>query len=85
MGHVDGGRLADLLYKEPKRGLSRVVEIFLKSTLGLRVIHDAGTIHRNLKPENILLTREGSVKEDQSGRTASSFVMRAALPAPKVI
>ncbi len=60
MEYVDGGDLTQRL--DAPQPLPDVLRILSELCAGLQAIHDAGMIHRNLKPENILLTLDGSVK-----------------------
>lgn len=42
--------------------ITEVLEILIQCCRGVQAIHSAGIIHRNIKPENILLTEDGTVK-----------------------
>jgi serine/threonine-protein kinase len=63
MDFVDGGSLRDLLRKEANLPLKRAEEIFLQVVDALSCAHEAGIIHRDMKPENIMLC-EKSGKPD---------------------
>ena len=58
--------VTELVDGEPLRGakpsLRKTIEIGAQIASGLACAHDAGITHRDLKPDNILLTREGRVK-----------------------
>lgn len=56
----------------------RIWKILLEIAQGLRYIHDAGYIHLDLKPANILVTYEGHLK-------IGDFGMATEWPAPKGI
>ncbi len=58
MEHVDGERLED----QPPTSLARIVEIFRATAEGLHAMHVAGFVHADIKPNNILLTRDGGLK-----------------------
>lgn len=58
MEYVDGGTLAarlPLLPREAVRVLSAVCD-------ALQAVHDAGLVHRDVKPENVVLSTEGVLK-----------------------
>lgn len=60
MEFVAGGSLQDLLQKEPKLPLERVLKIGLELADALARTHYLNIIHRDIKPANVLLTEEGT-------------------------
>lgn len=58
---VDGETLSAWLTAAP-RPWREVVEVFVRAGRGLAAAHAAGVIHRDFKPENVLIDREGQVK-----------------------
>jgi serine/threonine protein kinase/tetratricopeptide (TPR) repeat protein len=58
---VDGESLAALMSREGRLPVARAVEIALAICAGLSSAHGAGVVHRDLKPDNVLLARDGRV------------------------
>lgn len=58
---VDGESLATLLERDKRPPISRVVEIITAVCAGLSAAHAAGVIHRDLKPDNVMLSKDGRV------------------------
>src|SRR5215210_3055845 len=55
MAMVTGGNLADLLAREPRLPLAQVRKILTEIAEALHYAHQRGVIHRDIKPDNILL------------------------------
>jgi len=53
--YADGGSLADRLKREGKLALQKAVEITIGILNGLEFLHSRKIIHRDIKPQNILL------------------------------
>jgi eukaryotic-like serine/threonine-protein kinase len=62
MEYVDGGNLGQEFDNGLPLDTNRVIDLLRGIILGLQAIHDAGMIHGNLKPANILLTKDGIPK-----------------------
>ena len=62
MEYVEGKHLKNLLKKRGKLTVPEVVDIVLQITSGLSVAHDSYIIHRDIKPQNILILDNGLVK-----------------------
>jgi serine/threonine-protein kinase len=60
--YVDGLDLSAVLVAESKLPWRIAAIIALECARGLEAIHDAGTLHRDLKPQNLLIGRHGEVK-----------------------
>src|SRR5262249_8364044 len=58
---VDGGTLKDWAGSE-KRTWRQIVELLIGVADGLAAAHDAGILHPDFKPENILVARNGYAK-----------------------
>ncbi|HEY7575736.1 MAG TPA: protein kinase [Thermoanaerobaculia bacterium] len=55
MQFVEGEDLASLLKREKRLPLPRILSIFRQVCEGLQAAHEQGVIHRDLKPQNIML------------------------------
>jgi WD40 repeat protein len=61
MEHIDGRTLLEILRARSPLELTEAREIAAQLLAGLEAIHDAGLVHRDVKPENVMLTRSGRV------------------------
>jgi len=66
MEFVDGGTLNDWLLKQ-KRTVREVIKLFIEAGRGLAAAHAAGLVHRDFKPENVLLGSDGRVRVTDFG------------------
>lgn len=59
---VEGGTLAVALAGPRFAAIEQILDIGLQLAWALEAIHHAGLVHGDVKPGNVLLTREGAVK-----------------------
>ena len=62
MEYIEGKNLKDLLKKRGKLTVSEVVDIMSQISDGLSIAHDSYIIHRDIKPQNIMILENGMVK-----------------------
>ncbi|WP_443050023.1 serine/threonine-protein kinase [Streptomyces sp. NBC_00236] len=59
---VEGRSLSDLLLSQERLGPEQVARIAGQAAAGLAAAHRQGIVHRDIKPGNLMLDAEGSVK-----------------------
>src|SRR5829696_3175897 len=80
MEYMEGGTLEELIEREGPLSPQRATEITLQVAHALRVAHEGGVIHRDIKPQNILLSKSGDAKVADFGiaRAATATTMTQA-------
>lgn len=76
MEYVEGVNLKEIILESAPFGTERVVDVGLQICRAVAVAHRAGLVHRDIKPQNVLLTGGGRVK-------VTDFGIARALAAPK--
>jgi serine/threonine protein kinase len=74
MEYVPGGTLKDRIRRDGALAPDAAAGVALQITDALRVAHEKGVIHRDIKPQNVLVTSSGDVKVTDFGiaRAASA-------------
>ena len=62
MEYVEGKSLGDMLKKSGKLEPAAAVGYIIQAARGLKFAHDRGMIHRDVKPDNLMVNVEGIVK-----------------------
>src|SRR6266545_3666404 len=84
---VEGEPLSVLLAREGRLSAAHTLNVLAQSALALDSAHQAGVVHRDVKPSNLLLRRDGVVKvtdfgiahaADEAPRTEAGMVVGTA-------
>jgi serine/threonine protein kinase len=76
---LDGGTLRAWLEKGPPRPHPEILEKFLLAGRGLAAAHAVGLVHRDFKPENVLLGKDGRVRVADFGLARAEASLSDAL------
>ena len=74
MEYVEGITLKTYIEKKEKLGYKEAISIAIQTCNGIRAAHNKNIIHRDIKPQNIIISTEGKVKVTDFGiaRAATS-------------
>jgi len=76
MEFVDGRTLSDWLADE-LRSWRQIRDVFAAAAEGLAAAHEAGLVHRDFKPQNVMVGRDGSVRVMDFGLAADVLELDA--------
>ena len=79
MEHVDGITLKKYININGKLPVREATSIAIQVAQGMEAAHNAGIIHRDIKPQNVLISREGKIKVTDFGiaRTTTANTLSA--------
>src|SRR5918912_1364210 len=66
-GEDEGHTLAEVLHEEGRLPVRRALEIAIQVARGLGFAHEQGLIHRDVKPQNVILNGDGRAKVTDFG------------------
>ena len=72
MEYIDGKTLKNLIKKRGALTVSEVVDIMLQLTSAISCAHDSYIIHRDIKPQNVMILDDGRVKITDFGIAIAS-------------
>lgn len=72
MEYIDGKTLKEIIKQEKKIDIKRLITIAIQITKALDCAHKNNIIHRDIKPHNIMVTKEGLVKVTDFGIAKAS-------------
>lgn len=73
MEYVDGESLGDRIARDGPMPEAEAVRIIVQAAQGVQYAHEQGVIHRDIKPDNLLLTPDGQVKLTDLGLAKTLF------------
>ncbi len=76
---VDGGTLRQWLAEQP-RSWQEIRDVFVAAARGLAAAHDANVVHRDVKPGNVLVGRDGRVQVADFGLARALDLDASSLP-----
>lgn len=77
MEYVDGITLKEYIEKNGRLPVKEATSIAIQVAQGIEAAHNANIIHRDIKPQNVLISREGKIKVTDFGiaRTTTANTM----------
>jgi len=72
MEYVQGRGLRDFLARQERFGLQDVMSIMSRLLDALHYAHEHGVVHRDIKPQNIIMTPDGRLKVADFGLPGST-------------
>jgi serine/threonine-protein kinase len=76
MEYVEGGSLADLIARRGRLPADEVVALGRQACAGLQHAHEHGLVHRDVKPQNLLIRADGTLKVTDFGIAFSTEATR---------
>ena len=70
---VEGITLKDYINRKGKLSVKEATSIAIQVTMGLEAAHNRGIVHRDVKPQNIIISTDGKVKLSDFGIAKGNF------------
>lgn len=71
--YVDGGSLKDWICQNRITSFSMLLDLAIQISRGIQAAHDCGLIHQDIKPANVLITRDGIAKVTDFGLSRAIY------------
>ena len=82
--HIEGITLADWIAENPSPSIKAVTDILEQLIQGLRGMHRLEMLHRDLKPDNIMISSDGTVKIIDLGAVKVAGIQEIASPVERL-
>src|SRR5207237_10134293 len=80
MEYVEGESLAELLARRGRLAPERAIALVAQAARGIAHAHAAGVVHRDVKPHNLLVAADGTVKVADFGVARAADAARLTEP-----
>ena len=74
---VEGITLKEYIEKKGKLSHKEVISIAIQMCNGIGAAHAAGIVHRDIKPQNVMISRDGKVKVTDFGIAKAVLLIRS--------
>jgi hypothetical protein len=82
MEYIEGPTLGDVLAEQGKLDPRTATGYILQAARGLQLAHERGMVHRDIKPDNLMLNRQGIIKVADLGLVRVPGAVEVAPAAP---